>query len=74
MTAQKKHILHGFFNANSVFQTILLSVIAYFLLDLHTDFKGVKQVVQTHEVLLQVHSTQLADIKISFQNLNPQKP
>lgn len=58
---------------NRALNTSLISVVLYFLIDLHTDFKGVKQVVQTHEVLLQVHSTQIADLKNSFPLLK-QKP
>lgn len=60
---------------NRALNTSLIGVVLYFLIDLHTDFKTVKQVQQSHEVLLQVHSTQIADIKIQFPNLiQKQKP
>lgn len=54
---------------NRALNTSLISIVLYFLIDLHSDFKTVKQVQQSHEVLLQVHSTQIADIKTSFPNL-----
>lgn len=62
-------ILHGIINFNRVLNTALLGIVAYFLIDLHSDFKTLKIQVQTLEVTTSIHSVQLAEIKTSFPNL-----